>query len=110
MARCRHVLSHPAPAAATAIAGNSGGPPNHLVLPSTAFYTTGPPRLIQGQQQPVLYPPFLSLTSELLALVASFLEGGHMLRTLPLVAAPFADNVDVLIGLVRGVMCDLLDA
>ena len=88
------------------------------------FYAAGPPRPQQPQQQPPqppqpplqagvaqqqqldaemapAVPPFLTLSPELLAAVASFLEGGHVLRTLPLVAAPLADNVDVLTSQVR---------
>jgi hypothetical protein len=86
------------------------------------FYAAGPPRP-QPQQpqqppQPALQAgiaqqlqldaemapavqPFLTLSPELLAAVASFLEGGYVLRTLPLVAAPLADNVDVLTSQVR---------
>jgi hypothetical protein len=74
-------------------------------LPPSSFppsYATGAPRPQQQPQQPPHYsaniPPLLSLTPDLLALISSFLEGGFALRTLPLVAAPLADNVDVLIA------------
>ena len=76
---------------------------------ASSNYATGPPPPM-GQQPPTAatatgIPPFLTLPPDLFALVASFLEGGFVLRTLPLVATPLADNVDVLIDQVRSLRC-----
>lgn len=101
--------------------------PAHHQLTALSFpapsYAAGPPRPQQQPQQPQqsqqpvqagvaqqlqldaemapAVPPLLTLSPELLAAVASFLEGGYVLRTLPLVAAPLADNVDVLMSQVK---------
>lgn len=94
MARSRNVLIQSSAATRLLLAAPT---------PVPSYAAGAPPAIQQAQQQQVPrmathhYPPFLSLTQELLALVASFLEGGYALRTLPLVAAPLADNVDVLI-------------
>lgn len=81
MARCRNILL--------------AAPRLPLPLP----YASGPPPPPQPQPLPLANtPPFLTISPDLLALIASFLEGGFALRTLPLVAAPFADNVGVLIS------------